>query len=305
MKSSTLILGSSLLGLSIAQSSFSDEAGSRILPSRRGCQVPDDGSTPLLTPRQIRRQQNSTFPESITVPVNFHIASTEVDADLITEDIAAAQFQVLYDNYLPHNIHLVLNSTSRVIDNLTGSSFFVNEAPPGEYNYVDHPKERDAYHRRTRRGGIDALNIYFYSEYLPGATGYCQFPTINPLTESDADFWTDLCEISGRTMPGIPVETANPEWNLGHIAVHEAGHWFGLNHTFAGACGAVGDYVADTPAQKWDVYGCPVGEDTCPDSPGLDPIHNFMGYTDDSCTSEFTPGQKERMFTQFLTYRRR
>ena len=79
-------------------------------------------------------------------------------------------------------------------------------------------------------------------------------------------------------MPGIPTETANSEWNLGHIAVHEAGHWFGLNHTFAGSCGATGDFVADTPAQRSEVYGCPVGEDSCPDSEGEDPIHNFMNY---------------------------
>ena len=68
----------------------------------------------------------------------------------------------------------MLNSTSRVVYNKTGKAFFVNEAPPGEYNYVDYPEERNAYYRRTRRGGIDALNIYFFSEYLPGATGYCQ-----------------------------------------------------------------------------------------------------------------------------------
>ena len=172
MKSPILILGSSLLSLSIAHPGSSEELNS-ILPSRRGCQVPDSGTTALIS-RQTRRQQNTTFPSTLTVPVNFHIASTEADSDLITESIASAQFDVLYDSFSAHNIHLVLNSTSRVVDNKTGKAFFVNEAPPGEYNYVDYPEERNAYYRRTRRGGIDALNIYFFSEYLPGATGYCQ-----------------------------------------------------------------------------------------------------------------------------------
>ncbi|KAH6717598.1 metalloprotease [Leptodontidium sp. MPI-SDFR-AT-0119] len=303
MRFSTLLLSSSLLGLSIAHIS-SSSGRDFTLPSRRGCLVSDDGSIAPLITRQTRRQQNSTFPSSITVPVNFHIASTEADANLITESIASAQFSVLYDNFAAHNINLILNSTTRVIDNLTGSAFFVNEAPEGEYNYVYYREELDAYYRQTRRGGYDALNIYFFSQYLPGLTGYCQFPTLTPLTESDDEFWTDSCQINALTMPGIPAEVANPEWNLGHIAVHEAGHWFGLNHTFAGGCGATGDFVADTPAQRWEVYGCPVGEDTCPDAVGEDPIRNFMGYTDDSCTSEFTKGQEERMFHQYLTYRR-
>ncbi|KAH7370878.1 metalloprotease [Rhexocercosporidium sp. MPI-PUGE-AT-0058] len=303
MRSSTLLLGSSLLGLSIAHpSTFSRQEFT--LPSHRGCLVSEDDSlTPLpssLTPQNTRRQQNST----LTVPVNFHIASHESDASLITDTIASAQFAVLHDNFGAHNIELVLNSTSRVVDNLTGSAFFVNEAQEeGGNNWVRYRKEEAAYYRATRRGGIGALNMYFFSRYVPGGTGFCQFPTLTPLTESDPGFWTDSCQISALTMPGIPSSVANPTWNLGHIAVHEAGHWFGLNHTFAGGCGATGDFVADTPAQRGDDYGCPVGEDTCPDMEGEDPIRNFMGYTDDSCTSEFTNGQEERMFHQYLTYR--
>ncbi len=217
----------------------------------------------------------------MTVDVNFHIASTEEDLNLITDEIIAMQFSVLHEQYAIHNINLVLNSTERVVDNLTGSAFLVNEAPPGEYNYVYHEAEFNAYMRNTRRGGYDALNLYFYSSYSPGATGYCQFPTYDPVSETE--FWTDSCQISAGTMPGMPADRAFPEWNLGHIAVHEAGHWFGLNHTFAGGCSTTspGDFVDDTPATT-DQYGCPTGSDSCPGLPGLDPIKNFMGYTDDS-----------------------
>ena len=36
---------------------------------------------------------------------------------------------------------------------------------------------------------------------------------------------------------------------------------------------------------------------------GLDPITNFMDYSDDACMFEFTPGQSSRMSAQWALYR--
>ncbi len=101
----------------------------------------------------------------------------------------------------------------------------------------------------------------------------------------------------------LPGGTSAP-YNQGDTGTHEAGHYLGLRHTFLNGCSPPGDYVDDTPYQSDgnNIYSCNENLDTCTGE-GMDPIHNFMNYTDDACLTEFTELQAERMWAQINTYR--
>ena len=143
-----------------------------------------------------------------------------------------------------------------------------------------------------RVGGAETLNIVTCSP--AGLFGFAYYPWWYSQSPS-----TDGMVIHYGTLPGSTWEP----FNRGDTAVHEAGHWMGLYHTFEGGCSTTNDQVADTPAESQAHYGCPAGLDSCPSLPGLDPLRNFMSYFDDDCIWEFTPGQSSRMDTQHGTYR--
>lgn len=92
-------------------------------------------------------------------------------------------------------------------------------------------------------------------------------------------------------------------YNLGNTLVHEVAHWLGLVHTFDGGC-TTSDGIFDTPAEKEPNYGCNTSDvrDTCPGD-GVDPIHNFLDYSDDRCMFHFTEGQVRMMQASYDVFR--
>jgi Hint module/Pregnancy-associated plasma protein-A len=150
-----------------------------------------------------------------------------------------------------------------------------------------------------RRGGYGTLNVYFGNNKgtdSAGAPPTMQYlGRVPPINDG---IFMDI-----KTTPG----GASICCHLGKSLIHEAGHWLGLLHTFAGySCDEsnMNDYVSDTPQQlSYTDNDCPVNADTCTGLPGLDPIHNYMDYSSDECVSEFTPGQIERMYIMWSLFR--
>ena len=146
--------------------------------------------------------------------------------------------------------------------------------------------------RALHRGNADDLNLYIGMN-RSGSLGWGTQPG-----GYDRSPQLDGVVIRRTTMPG-----GKPgHYSAGDAAVHETGHWLGLLHTFAGRCGTRGDLVADTPREARPSYTCPIRRNTCT-APGLDPVHNFMDYSYDSCMNQFTSGQVTRMRQMWWSFR--
>ena len=217
---------------------------------------------------------------SVTIPVAFHVVySTRrgVTSGNIPQQWINDQIDVLNAAYAGTGFSFVLASVDR-----TNSRKWYT----GCYNQDNQMKNA------LNIDPANNLNIYTCSP-SGGILGYAYLP--NSFPESDYRHGVVLLDES------LPGGSASP-YNLGDTATHEVGHYLGLEHTFEGGCSGSGDGVSDTPAEASAAFGCPIGRDTCSGG-GVDPIFNFMDYTDDSCMYEFTTGQNDRMHTLTSTYK--
>ncbi len=216
-----------------------------------------------------------------TIPVYVHVMRDKAGNGDVTDQQIVEQISVLNASFGGQN-------SPEAAD--TGFSF--NLAGTYRYNndawHLD--RQSSTYRKQTRKGGANALNMWLVEfDYLGIATfpwDYARNPGV------------DGIRVHYASLPGGSI--AN--YDLGETATHEAGHWFGLYHTFQGGCTATNDEVADTPAQGSSTSGCPEGRDSCT-LPGLDPIHNYMDYSYDSCYTMFTSGQSARASQMWTAYR--
>jgi hypothetical protein len=224
-----------------------------------------------------------------TVNVYVHVITNTSGVGNITDARIADQITVLNDAYagLTGGVNteyvFVLAGTTRTANNTYFGAGYGTTAETSMKNAL-------------RQGTADDLNMYF-NQPSTGELGWATFPSSyssQPKKDGVVCDW--------RTVPGGSLSP----YNEGDTATHEVGHWLGLYHTFQGGCNGSGDYVSDTPAERSAAWGCPTGRDSCTtgkNAAGIDPIENFMDYTDDYCMYKFTAGQTSRANSMWASYR--
>jgi Pregnancy-associated plasma protein-A len=239
--------------------------------------------------------------QAVTVEVQtyFHIITDGAIGD-ISDTVLQQQLQVLNDAYLPHGFTFRLMNTTRTSN-------------AGWYGAGISSTAQLNMKKVLRVGGPSTLNIYF-KNIGDDLLGYATLPPDYSFLPDD-----DGVVVLSSSVPGGSEES----YNQGKTLVHETGHWLGLYHTFEiddgffpiinsflaliglrTGCNGNGDEVRDTPAQRSETNGCPSKRDSCPFKAGLDPINNYMDYSDDVCLLEFTPGQSDRMAAMWDEYRK-
>jgi hypothetical protein len=219
-----------------------------------------------------------------TINVYFHVINkgTGIANGDVTSQMITDQMNVLNAAYAGTGWQFNLVS----VDRTTNADWYNNCYGTAE----------SAMKNALRQGTADDLNVYTCNP-SGGLLGWATFPSS----------YASSPKMDGVVLlySSLPGGSAAP-YNLGDTGTHEVGHWMGLYHTFQGGCArqsTQGDMVADTPAEKSAAFGCPVGRDSCTKLAGLDPITNFMDYTDDACMDRFSAGQDARMDSLFTTYR--
>ncbi|MCB9504478.1 MAG: PKD domain-containing protein, partial [Deferribacteres bacterium] len=249
------------------------------------CSTPTPSEAELLN---VRNSLNSWLKDNanalnaagdMTVPIAFHVVrhNDGVTGD-VNDQMIYDQIDVLNNAYNGWGYQFSLHSIERV-NNTTWST---------------HTSGSSAGNQMKQSLAIDPAHVinFYLCDLGGGLLGYAVFPW----SYSESDYRHGVVVLYSS----LPGGSAVP-YNEGDTGTHELGHYFGLYHTFQGGCAAPGDEVDDTAPESSAAYGCPDGRDTCTGG-GVDPIHNFMDYTDDNCMYQFTTGQSNRMLAMMAQY---
>ncbi|KAJ8113929.1 hypothetical protein OPT61_g4066 [Boeremia exigua] len=228
-----------------------------------------------------RRADNMT--SLLPIDVYMHVISSDgtEEGGNMNDALLGTQMDILNERFQPVGFKFNLLETNRVI----------NEE--WYYNLKVASRYETSVSLALRKGDIATLNIYVMGATNTTTHAWASYPASQAV-------W-DGVFINNTVMFG----GSDSVYTSGITLIHEVGHWFGLEHTFANGCDRDYDFVADTPRedQPWVLGVCDETQDSCPDHPGLDSVHNYMAYTSDECRTEFTPGQIRRMREQMTKFR--
>lgn len=249
----------------------------------RSCGTPDPSPQELKQAHEAARrwkEENAVEGRRFggTIPVAFHVI-TSGKVGQVSDAQIAAQIDALNQAFRGTGYSFRLAS----VDRTDNTGYFRMVIGTGSERKAKQALAIDPAHR---------LNLYTCA---PGQLllGWAYYPWSLP-----EGHFMDGVVVHYGTVPGGTLD----RYNLGGSAIHEVGHYLGLLHTFENGCEAPGDYVDDTPYEASPAFGCQDGRDTCP-GPGLDPVHNYMDYSDDPCLTGFTAGQDVRMDAIVPVYR--
>jgi hypothetical protein len=249
-----------------------------------------------------RKAQAAAAGATVTIPVAFHVIrkNLTVAGGNIPDSWISDQIDVLNAAYSGAQHAGAPDTGFRFelasVDRTTKSSWFSMNYTSGDMHRFVRGSSKEIKMKQalsTRDPGT--LDIYT-ANLGKTLLGYAYLPS--DFSEGLPQFF-DGVVAEYRSLPGGPFG----DYSQGDTITHEVGHWLNLQHTFSGGCVAPGDFVDDTPYEASPAFNCPTGRDSCPDQPGVDPIHNFMDYTVDPCMYEFSPGQTVRMQQAWAAYR--
>ncbi len=232
------------------------------------------------------------------IPVVVHVIRRDDGFGDVSEAMVQSQIDILNEDFLALTGTNGQNGTNVEIE------FFLattdpSGSPTNGITYSNNTtwyNDGGAYWNSLAWDTSQYLNIYTNS--ASGALGYVPDLPQGGIAGSNSDRVVILWSTFGRNAPFAP-------FDQGRTLTHEVGHYFGLEHTFAGACASVascntnGDLICDTNPESSPNFGCSNSQ-----SCGVPkPIENYMDYSDDLCMEQFTAEQARRMRCSLEFYR--
>ncbi len=260
---------------------YMNDAGQWVPGIRCGTlESPDDVLAQVRADLESSNFERDNDRDQVRIQVAWHVIhSDSAGAGNLTNAMIMDQIDVWNNAYAPYDIFFTLD----IVDYTENNAWF-----------NDIEQYEDTYKQLLHVDPVHFLNIYS-GNTTGGFLGWSYLPYQWP----ESNYMHGVCLLYS-TLPG----GSSFPYNQGDTGTHEVGHYLGLDHTFLNGCSEDNDSVDDTPQENDDnnIYSCN-NTDTCPDDPGMDPVHNFMTYTDDACLNEFTDGQGIRMNNMIATYR--